>query len=305
MASNNESALLCKLNANLKIAVQQGTYTRVKVLVVYWEDGDEAYKTEGRAVRQLFEEVFRYPVEEFAIPTQAQVGYYKLLGKISTELANAQGGPSLLIVHYGGHSDRNDDRHGGEECRSVWAAFDEGDPTLDWYRIQDEMRASNADILLLLDCCYAAQAARDPWRGQGRFEILAAAAMAMKTPSPGPRSFTTTLIRGMREAVARTGFVNISDLHGHLCARQQNLWATPVHITLKSGRAPMCLKPLPPTSEVMSGNNVKAISILQVLVKIREDFSLELSDHLADWLGTGIPQAVSGIEIQKVPQGFR
>ncbi len=77
---------------------------------------------------------------------------------------------------------------------------------------------SDADILLLLDCCYAAQAARATEGGSGRLEILAASSYGNE--DPGSRSFTRILLNEMRDAVARDGFVDIKDLHGHLCGRR-------------------------------------------------------------------------------------
>ena len=75
----------------------------------------------------MFQDVFNYDVEIFAIPSvssQLRLDNFisQVLLKIEDE-ARKTSLLSLLIIYYGGHGDRNDDRHKGEERRSVWAAY--------------------------------------------------------------------------------------------------------------------------------------------------------------------------------------
>jgi hypothetical protein len=120
MAATGNSAWAAQLNRELTSLSPSGTYRTVEVLVLYWEDGDEGYQVEGRAVRRMFEDLFRYSVTEFAIPSTES--YFHLLGLISHTLTKRDSGPALLIIHYGGHGDRDDDKHSGQERRAVWAA---------------------------------------------------------------------------------------------------------------------------------------------------------------------------------------
>lgn len=76
-------------------------------------------------MREMFEKIYNYAVIEFAIPSKTpQSNYFSLLQVVSGVLCEESNtkGPSLLIIHYGGHGDSDDDRHNGEERRSVWAA---------------------------------------------------------------------------------------------------------------------------------------------------------------------------------------
>lgn len=155
---------------------------------------------------------------------------------------------------------------------------------------------SDADILLLLDCCYAAQAARARERRQGKFEILAAAAMGMKTPKPGAKSFTNTLIREMKQAVENDGFVVIKDLHGPLCDRRRGLFATPVHITIKAGHRPLRLEPIVASSKEQA-DVVRAASILHLVVSIKDGLTRDSAGKVSEWLGTDIPHVVSGLKV--------
>lgn len=75
-----------------------------------------------------------------------------------------------------------------------------GDPTLEWYKIQDlVLKESDIDILLVLDCCYAAQSGRG--RNRTGFEVLAAAAMGVKTREPGPTSFTSVFVEEAKKVI--------------------------------------------------------------------------------------------------------
>ncbi|KAI0471819.1 hypothetical protein GGR56DRAFT_93512 [Xylariaceae sp. FL0804] len=247
----------------------------------------------------MFERSFRYRVTEFPIP--ARNSYIALLALITTTLAVQ--GPALLVIHYGGHGDRDDDRHEGQERRSVWAAADKGEPTLEWYRIQDQMMDSDADIVLLLDCCFAAQAGRDRRRSRGSFEILAAAAMGVKTPMPGKGSFTSIVIDAIQASLESEGSVRMKDLHGSLCNRQYSLYATPVHITLKSGRSPIFLKPLPTASATGSGrHDQSSVSVVQLRVSMEEVLNESSAEELAEWLKSDVPRVGSHVEVIETTQ---
>ncbi|CAG9981791.1 unnamed protein product [Clonostachys byssicola] len=279
-----------QLNKGLK-ALCHG-YTSVSVLVLYWQDGDEGYKKEGQAVRQLFEELFHYSVTEFAIPTEKSI--FHLRATISQKIMDLAE-PSLLIIHYGGHGDRDDDKHSNQECRSVWAAHQSGGPTLDWWRIQDEIKNCESDKMLLLDCCYAAQAARDRDTANGKFEILAAAAMGVKTPAPGDSSFTQILIKEMESTVRRDGFIVAKDLHGQLCHRSRKLYTTPVHIRLQPGKKLIRLSPLSANTALDEGN--EAVSpFLKIIIKMREELNYESTVEMAEWLKDA-PRNVSGLKV--------
>ncbi|KAJ4387290.1 hypothetical protein N0V93_007879 [Gnomoniopsis smithogilvyi] len=173
-----------------------------------------------------------------------------------------------------------------------------GDPVLKWYEIQEQISHSDTDILLLLDCCYAAQAARDRQHGKGGLEVLAAAAMGVKTRGAGIKSFTSILLREMRLAVEKDGFVSPKDLHGQLCNRKQDLVATPVHISLKPGRHPLRLMPLRGHAPKL-GKDSEAInsSFLHLLVEIKENMTLDSAGKINEWLREDIPDFVSSLDV--------
>jgi hypothetical protein len=113
-----------QLNRRLAEAIRLQEYGAIRVLILFWEDGDPGFKAEGTALGQIFESQFYYSVVQFAIPSlrsqlELQVFVMRSLLDVQQEAerVNSQG---LLIIHYGGHADRNAGR--GEQKRSVWAA---------------------------------------------------------------------------------------------------------------------------------------------------------------------------------------
>jgi hypothetical protein len=114
------------LNEQLAKSARLSTYTTVKVLILFWQGEDEGFKEEGLQLGEFFETTFQYTVEQFEIPKIAS--YLKLHQFITRESldlssrSNKANEASLLIVHYGGHGDRNDRKNEGEEKRAVWAS---------------------------------------------------------------------------------------------------------------------------------------------------------------------------------------
>lgn len=160
-------------------------------------------------------------------------------------------------------------------------------PSLEWDTIQRTLNTadSQGDLLLILDCCYAAQAGRGP-------TILAACAMGLTTPLVGESSFTSRLIAQTKELLEDEGFVSISQLHGRLTKRHAKLDQTPVVIDLSDNAksTPLILRPL---------------STMGVQRKLDEPSSLiNLTLHVGqivciseftDWLKNTAPPAIEGI----------
>lgn len=193
----------------------------------------------------------------------------------------------------------NDPLHlslGGFQLTIVMSRHSIGNPILHWYKIQEMIADSETDILLLLDCCYAAQAARGRGPSQGKFEVLAAAAMGMMTLKAGDMSFTHALLQEMKTAVGRDGFVRIGDLHARLCQRESKLFATPVHISIRPNRQPLVLEPATrarPRDPTVGG----ATSLLHVLVQIKQDLSSDTLVQVSEWLRSDVPYIISGLQV--------
>ena len=92
-------------------------------------------------------------------------------------------------------------------------SFEVDGPTVQWYDIHPKLRKANADILLLLDCYYAAQAIRARDNHGNKIEVLAAASMEDRTKKPGMGSFTEAFMLGCTEILKEKPEVIVSELH--------------------------------------------------------------------------------------------
>ena len=98
-------------------------------------------------------------------------------------------------------------------------------------------------VLIILDCCYAANAARDTAEGTTK-ELLAACSRENRTLGVGQRSFTSALIDELR-AFEHVPFT-VSMLHGRLVTMRWKLAYTPFYANLSEHRRTSIeLAPLP------------------------------------------------------------
>ena len=93
-------------------------------------------------------------------------------------------------------------------------------PNLDWYSVQVRLEKASSDVLLLLDCCYAAGSVNSYLTGSfsegGQTELIAACGLNMTCPGPGPDSFTHHLILELQSLAKKT---NKHIQHGRFVSR--------------------------------------------------------------------------------------
>lgn len=104
-------------NSELEVSIAHRDRVEPRVLALYWENGEEGFKTECREVCHTFRDSFGYRTEEYAIPSENPE--YNLLSRITALLGDSR--MTVLVIFYGGHGDSNDHTQDGEECQSVWA----------------------------------------------------------------------------------------------------------------------------------------------------------------------------------------
>lgn len=116
-----ENETLTRLNSALNIEDWKfrNEYKSVSVLVLYWQDGDvPGFEEEGRSIGELFAVDFHYKVDYYAIPTENS---HRRLDTRINGFLDEHGSPDhLLIIHYGGHGDPDDDDAQGK--LATWAA---------------------------------------------------------------------------------------------------------------------------------------------------------------------------------------
>ncbi|KAL2048907.1 hypothetical protein ABVK25_010859 [Lepraria finkii] len=277
-------------------------YIGGSLLSLYWQQADNAgYKDESDKVVQFFGSM-GFDTAVYPIPSENS--HIELLSRIIS-LIKSQGKPGcLVVIHYGGHGDADNDRGMDREAQAVWAARLSGGPTVDWYEIQPHLHKCKADIFLLLDCCYSAQAARGRVREDpGKCELLAACAMKLQTPSPAPASFTTALLREMNEMLGSMNQIVTSQLAHRLAHKRANLRQTPIHDDMSLGHQGRSIrwKPFLDTQKVASKSS-DAISQLRLRVALsitpgNQDRSIY---DLVQWLKVEAPSFVREIAIDEV-----
>ena len=160
-------------------------------------------------------------------------------------------------------------------------------------------------VLMILDCCFAANAARDTTEGSSK-ELLAACGRENETLGVGMRSFTSVLIEELQsfDGAAFT----VAMLHARLITLRHKLAYTPIYAALaeKGGNSivisplPRSSSPSPQASECSAGldfnTGTAIVTSAQEQVKIDNDAppALPIPVSLAE--GTRVLLAVSVAE---------
>jgi hypothetical protein len=83
-------------------------YKAAHVLLLYWNDGNDAFYKQLHNLGLRFESLYGYEVEEW--PIDSEEPYRKLNRKLFQFLEH-DNQDTLLILYYGGHGTINQDRH--------------------------------------------------------------------------------------------------------------------------------------------------------------------------------------------------
>ena len=178
----------------------------------------------------------------------------------------------------------------------------QGGPTVDWSIIQPKFGQVDAEVLILLDSCYAAQAARTNQKRTipPNMELVAACAMGLKTKLPGNSSFTTNLIRQMRSALVANGTVKVSEIVNSLAHRDSGYGQSPVHFTgLENGT--ICLEPFD-SAQADESVARRESAWLTLRISLRDVVSENLISELIRWLKAHPRRKVSKLTVEDLVQ---
>lgn len=146
-------------NPNSK-PLPRSKYNNVYVLLLSWADDDLGVIEELEKLNKLFRDTFNFTTRTWTIPSEEPEH------ELMREIMNFRKGKirgDLIILYYGGHA-------GGNPQECIWAAKEDDDPpTLNWHNVQSYLLGSSADVLLILDCCFATLAARNYGIGDNWF----------------------------------------------------------------------------------------------------------------------------------------
>jgi hypothetical protein len=162
----------------------------------------------------LFRGRFRFRTEIFELNI-ASKPQHQLNQCISSFIGRHDGPNNLLIVYYTGHGVYKDLEHYLQlaACSNPDQAIGLlKDAYANWTKVEEVLRSEDveADVLTILDTCYAAA----PWSFKNeqskRFELMCACAIDQTTAAPGRFSFTRVLIDSLVSILERRGDEPIS-----------------------------------------------------------------------------------------------
>ncbi|KAL8734043.1 MAG: hypothetical protein Q9166_001804 [cf. Caloplaca sp. 2 TL-2023] len=179
-------------------------YEKVEVLLLCWAKSDMDTTNEVDDLRSVFENDFGYHTTTERLDANSKHGLQVEVNAIVAQFVRQHNGPNtLFIVYYAGHG-RPGKFFGEVEFLAHMSPNDCRDTDLRernrlvWNNAEDLLRPARADVLEILDCCYAGALAR----GENRhFELIAAAKDHGLTKVPGPESFTRALIYSLQKLV--------------------------------------------------------------------------------------------------------
>ncbi|KAF5589966.1 hypothetical protein FPCIR_6595 [Fusarium pseudocircinatum] len=205
-------------------------YATVNVLIITWKDNDLGvdFDREVAEVKDMFTQTFNYAIWPFRIPSQDPE--LSLNVCVAQFIKNFGGADDLLIIFYSGHDGGESNTKARSPC--IWAAKISGGPTLDWSNIQPQLFLSLGDVAIILDCCYAGQAARP--HTSHKIEFLAATDKDNWTPTGFKKwpSFTNVLMREMKLAMSNEGLLTLGALQSRMVIAEAGLKRQPFLVSL-------------------------------------------------------------------------
>ncbi|KAH6838690.1 hypothetical protein AA0119_g11571 [Alternaria tenuissima] len=179
-------------------------YRNVHVLVVKWQDAIDQLdvRQEVDDLTNVFKKVFNYDVTELQL--EEKNPQVQLEAEIYRWVYEHDDPNNLLVVYYAGHGvydkalkvlefSPTDDVD--NDLRAIW---NEAERTL--------IEKVKANVLTIMDCCYASDLLRNVPEHGRTFEMIAASDIGAPTPEPGENSFTRCLIKHLKElAVESSG----------------------------------------------------------------------------------------------------
>ncbi|KAJ5771841.1 hypothetical protein N7520_002370 [Penicillium odoratum] len=176
--------LVDSLNMNQGIRegfpTRNGQYDSVTVLPIMWKNSDykEELREELAALMNCFQEQFSFDVEDIYEIAGESKAHRILRSKIEYFSREHDKPRELVIVVYAGHGENTRDEWARQEKtygQSIWAesASPKNTNRVNWSAIQPFLVDAECDVAIILNCCYAGNAA-PLGMNEGVNEILAA-----------------------------------------------------------------------------------------------------------------------------------
>ena len=156
-------------------------------------------------------------------------------------------------------------------------------------------------MLLILDCCYAGQAARG--RENRVVEIMAATGPRHKTPPPGKYSFTSILMTVMGRMLQETGYVVVHELYKRLLhgtVTDEKVHEDPFHCFLVEGAGSIVLRPKKTIKLPRDDTIDHPMALLSLTISLSQRPDKPAMKRLSLWLRTAAPRFVSAVAVGKL-----
>jgi hypothetical protein len=188
-------------------------------------------------------------------------------------------------------------RYLGHILTKIYCRKGTGGPQLNWYEVQPTLSAWEGHTLMILDCCYALQAARD--RDSQTLELLAASGLRERTPGAGEWSFTSALLEVMSNMVQENRPVIIEEVYKRLIRLEHVLATTPIRMILR-GEESIELKSNGLKSSRPSLKNQEPLALLSLRISLSRTFDVKAMENFQRWMRTHVPRGISAITVQDV-----
>lgn len=172
---------------------------------------------QAQEIETLFRERFHYHTEtvELNVKSKAQL---QLNSRVSSFAAEHNGPNNLLVIYYTGHGVYREDKKFLQLAACANPANGKGlyqDAHANWNKAEDILKADDidADVLTILDACYASNITKSAVQTNKKFELLSACGLDQTTAAPGPNSFTRALIDILEELLVEYGDKPFNTFH--------------------------------------------------------------------------------------------
>ncbi|KAF1986966.1 hypothetical protein K402DRAFT_420622 [Aulographum hederae CBS 113979] len=185
-------------------------YTRGVVLLLYFskplECGDLETEPEVNDLAAVLEEKYKFEIVKQAVSQKDKAGseISKHLAEFRHKYNDDDAKNSLFIIYYAGHGWVSNERTGAFSIAGKKQA--NAKQTVPWDDIEFHIGKTEADVLLILDCCESGALSNSTRSRKRRYELLAACQAGKFTPAPGKNSFTRALIWALEQLEAERRF---------------------------------------------------------------------------------------------------
>lgn len=311
-------------NAAMKLAYpvhRRPRNPRVGVLLLSFAEDDLGVASEIGPLQDVFKNNYRYETEVWEIPSKSPLSalsqkLHEFREEYCDDNHEANDQLPLLIVYYGGHA--AEPPRGQNIC--LWSGKADGPcAQLNWTTLQPIIFDAPADVLLILDCCFASSAT---WRAGtshlGSKETISACGPSSFASAVGGRSFTTALTDQLRFQAGVATLLTGAALAGYLLDSDFRLQFQPAYArSHRTERNSVALIPFPPPNAVGTGELVtspplnrppRSMARVLLAVHVKGDPNDELvsllrnMNNLAGFLRNehALPTSVVGVNIEGV-----